>query len=148
MNKQELESIIRKIVKEEVSIAVPKLIIELLQADKKNVVTEQVQRPVARSAAPVAKAAPKRVVITTKNPLLNQILAETEPGLPSMEADHGVNIGLDGKLTMESVSVPSNAEFEEPVATGEVPTGLFKHDFSAILKKANKIAKRNRPASL
>jgi hypothetical protein len=165
MNKTELENIIRKIVKEEVSIAVPKLIIELLQADKKNVVTESTQ--VARRPAPAARPAPapqrppvKKPVINTKNPLLNQILAETEPGFPQAEAGQGVDLGdlgvsFDGPMQMESAPVPSMLEeAAEPVindydqpSQGElpVPAGLFKRDFRSILKKADKIAKQNRP---
>jgi hypothetical protein len=148
MNKQDLENIIRKIVKEEVSIAVPKLIIELLQADKKNLVSEEA--PVARRPVPPApRPNVKKPVFNTKNPLLNEILAETDPGL--IGEGSGPSVEMDGNYMMESVSVPGNTGPSVLDMAKELPAdvgGFLTKNYAAIIKKADKIASQKRGGPL
>jgi len=79
MKKEELVNIIRGIVREEVERALPNVLVEILatKVAGQEVVTERVAAPPRR---PSPATPPKKF---SSNPILNQVLNETQGGVPT-----------------------------------------------------------------
>ncbi len=86
MKKEELVSIIRGIVREEIERALPNALVEILasKSSKQDIVNEMQRRtpaPPRRQAPPPQP--PQRKF--SSNPILNQVLNETQGGIPPQE---------------------------------------------------------------
>lgn len=168
MKANQFKEVIRKIiseeVKKEVSNQLPKLLFEMLGHKPKSVVHEQsipknlshslqkIQTVKNKEDDPEELPTPQPKVIKryTKNPILNQILNETTPGLPQTPyADTGVPLpsfdkigGISEEFVGEMKQIlneESNTEHssDEINKTEQVDLNkLFNKNFKAILDKS------------
>lgn len=159
MKANELKSLIRQLVKEEVQSQLPKLLFEMLGSQtNKSVVTETssvTNRPITNKVLGTTPPAVKKPIKTyAKDPILNQILNETTPGLP--QSPYGVppvdlgqsfdKIGVSDEFMgeMNNILNENVTHFQQqPAPTPEVssadPTDLsrlFNKNFKAILNKS------------
>lgn len=146
MNKQELTNIIRTIVREEVERSLPNVLVEILAskvAEGQEVVTE---RRVAQ--APVRKpvAAPQRKFST--NPILNQILNETQGGVPSDPEAEMVSAempvpGAQVSILDKMRTIPQSQLNENKEVAGVF--NVLKKDFRQVVRAMDKAAPRVPP---
>jgi hypothetical protein len=174
MKANEFKEVIRQLVieevKKEVSKQLPKLLFEMLGQQAKPVIREsspisqtipQQKRPIDEEIAPkfqklpgTIPAAPRPMKKYSSNPVLNQILNETTPGLPSMS--EGIPLpGLENggfekigggvsdefkaemrQLMSEGVEMPEPIQEQVEESSGPDLSKLFNKDFKAILNKS------------
>ena len=141
MKKSELENLIRDIVQEEVRNAMPVILMEVANAitGKKPFLKESTKSaPVAKPT--VQRTQPKPQVITERkfssNPLINQILSETEGGISYDDPSSYPNT-----MMSEGVEMPGGEVEEVGVST----TNFLKKDYRSFLKKMDKSAQNSRP---
>jgi len=145
MKKEELITIIRSIVKEEVERSLPNVLVEIL-ASKVNdspMLTETT-RPSVRPQipTPAVKRRPPMVSLEggfpqkkySTNPVLNQILNETSGGIPTEE-----------EVMMNTPSVLDGTPETLNEGQSAVVDIIKTRDFRSILQAANQKAKAFRP---
>ena len=150
MNKQELTEIIRTIVKEEIITSLPDVLVEILatKVNEREIVTEQketfsptikrrsmvsLDEPI-ESPKPVVRGPPKKY---STNPIINQILNETQGGVPT-EAETASTSVLDTIKTLPKEVLVENTGVQA------VAKALTK-DYRSLLKAAEAKVKSNRP---
>ncbi len=162
MKANELREFIRPMVVEEVQKLLPKLLFEMLSNQSKPVIRESVSN--VKTTAPVNRnvetrpqqVSPQKKPMKkfTSNPILNQILNETTPGLPSTQYGAGPSVDLEGagfssvgsgisdgfneeirQIMNESVTQEIQAEPVESSVPNPL-ANLFNKDFGAILRKS------------
>jgi hypothetical protein len=146
MNKQELTNIIRNIVREEVERALPNVLVEILAskvAEGQEVVTE---RRVAPLPARRPAAVPPRKF--SSNPILNQVLNETQGGIPSDPEVQMVQAEMPVPGQQVSVldamkSIPKAQLNENKEVAGVL--NVLKKDFRQVVKAMDKAAPRIPP---
>lgn len=166
--RQVIEMIVKEEVRKEVSNQLPKLLFEMLGQQPKVVVREQVETPpqiqkknaVAKGEYTIPKPPtpqPKQIKRYVKNPVLNQILNETTPGLPQSSYDQGVplpdfdrigGVSEEFKDEMKQIlnenSIQSNVVEVRPSESQSQEEGqvdlskLFNKPFKAILEASKK----------
>jgi hypothetical protein len=163
MKASQLREFIRPLIQEEVKKQLPKLLFEILGAQtNKQMVRESHSSddpiedsiPKNRSGVvntPKQPQPPKKLKTYVKDPVLNQILNETTPGLPSTSyVDSGVpipnfsKVGVSDDFMGEMRQILNESESPQPqmmqeeVESTDGPdlSKLFNKDFSAILKKS------------
>lgn len=163
MKSHEFKDIIRQLVKEEVKNEVqkqlPKLLFEILDLKNKSVVKENIssdpiQHPfheqVYNKPTPQSNTQNRPLKKFTKDPILNQILNETTPGLPQTpyggngvsvvpeSAFNKVGVSDDFMGEMRQIMNENTDHMEQPqsTSTGNDISRLFNKNFSAILKKS------------
>jgi hypothetical protein len=159
MKASDLKAVIKQIVAEEVKREVqnqlPKLLFEMLGTKNSTVINEtpkpkpMVKEQSQRSAHSISQ--PKQTKQYVKNPILNQILNETTPGLPQTPYGGSVLADIEGG-TFDKLNVSDefasemrgilNEEVEEhreePSSNGPDLNKLFNKPFKAILDKSKK----------
>jgi phosphomevalonate kinase len=157
MKVNELKSILRTLVseevKQEVSKQLPKLLFEMVGRTHQTVtdpkLVEQVDNNLTKPRSNVTQ--PTRPIKQyTKNPILNAVLNETTPGLPSTPYENsGVpipefdKIGESNETIIESYKLLNerNEQTTQPLSEDK-PTNdlsrLFNKNFKAILDKSRK----------
>jgi hypothetical protein len=140
MKKEELVTIIRSIVKEEVERSLPNVLVEILasKVNDSSMLTETT-RPVTRPpvTTPVTKRRSPMVTLEgglpqkrySSNPVLNKILNETSGGVPTEEE------------TMSVLDAPEMLNENQASVVDVIKT----KDFRAILQAANQKARSVRP---
>lgn len=132
MTKQELFDSIRTIVQEEVRTQLPNILIEILAERidvSKNVVTEVAAKKPAQTIRKQQPQQPKQERVFSKNPVLNQILNETQGGIPQ---DDDASAAVDPRFTPEVL-----AENRDLAAVNNA----LNRDYRSLLKAADAKAK-------
>ena len=139
MKKEELASIIRNIVREEVERALPNVLVEILASKvaEQEVVTERVAKP---KPAPV-RSAPKPTKQFSTNPILNQVLNETLGGVPSDPEAEMVSAEMSVPGAQVSVldkirNIPQSELNENKEVAGVL--NVLKKDFRQIVRAVDK----------
>lgn len=142
MNKQELTTIIRTIVREEVEKSLPNVLVEILASKVNEPTTITERRAPAPSVQPQAAVRRKPLVSFeggqppemerpqqkfSSNPVLNQILNETRGGIPTETPDMGGQVSILETLD----SLPQTEEVQG------VANALTK-DYRSLLKAMDK----------
>ena len=148
MNKQELTTIIRNIVREEVERALPNVLVEILASkvsEGQSVVTER--------AAPVQQRRPQQVQARpqqkfSSNPVLNQILNETSGGVPSDPEAEMVSAempvpGAQVSILDKMRTIPQSQLNENKEVAGVF--NVLKKDFRQVVRAMDKAAPRMAP---
>jgi len=145
MNKQELTTIIRTIVREEVERTLPNVLVEILAAkvsEGQAVVTERTS-----PSQQLRRQAPQPMRKFSTNPILNQILNETHGGIPSDPEVGMVSSGMSvpGQQVsildkMRTISKEQLAENREVAGVFNVLNRDFRQVVRAVDKKANVVA--------
>lgn len=164
MKASQLREFIRPLIQEEVKKQLPKLLFEILgaQTNKQMVRESNSADDPIEDSIPQRKnlgvnppkqspPPPKKLKTYVKDPVLNQILNETTPGLPSTSyVDSGVpipnfsKVGVSDDFMGEMRQILNESESPQPqmmqeeVVQSDGPdlSKLFNKDFSAILKKS------------
>ena len=143
MKASEFENIIRKIIREEIASAMGEK--QTPNQNQKNIATKNENQPLVQKKKPVI---PK---IKTGNAQLDQILSETSiEGFTSIENQSGKGGVLSEGVEIigKNIPIPATDINNMPVNVDALPesllTGLTRN-YSALLKKADKIASKNRP---
>lgn len=142
MNKTELTSIIRTIVREEVERSLPNVLVEILASkvsEGQSVVTERVVPTQQRRTQPVVRPQQK----FSTNPILNKILNETNGGVPAEEGTEmvsqempvaGAQVSILDK--MKTISKQQLSENKEVAGVVNVLNRDFRQLVRAIDKKS------------
>ena len=152
MNKQELKEIIRSIVREEVERALPNVLVEILasKVGDRELVAEsapvQQRRPQVAQQRPQPRAQQK----FSSNPILNQILNETQGGVPG-DSDSprvsaempvpGAQVSILDKV--KGISKQQLAENKEVAGVLNVLNRDFRQLVKAVDKNANRVPTPN-----
>lgn len=149
MNKQELTSIIRTIVREEVERSLPNVLVEILASkvtEGQSVVTERAVSTQQKRTLPVARPQQK----FSTNPILNKILNETHGGVPQEEGSAmvsqempvpGAQVSILDK--MKNVSKQQLTENKEVAGVINVLNRDFRQLVRAIDKKSGNVPAPN-----
>jgi hypothetical protein len=136
MTTKELRSIIQEIVAKEIKEQFPALISEILGSKNAKLPLQR------REFAPIAEQKRSTVTIKTGNPALDKILSETT-GLPREASSP--NVSSEFGLIGEGTVIPQTDINGNEVNIDALPesiSNIFKKDYSALLKKADSIAKK------
>lgn len=140
MKKEELVSIIRGVVREEVERALPNLLVEILASKVagQEVVTERAV-PAPRRQTPVVK--PQKQF--SSNPILNQVLNETQGGVPGdpEESLVSADMPVPGQQVsiLDKVKGITKQELSENKEVAGV-LNVLKRDFRQVVRAADKKA--------
>lgn len=158
MKPSELREFIRPLISEEVSKQLPKLLFEMLGSQPKNVIKESEvskkvmpptgKKPISNSLNVVNPPAQRKPLKKfASNPILNEILNETVPGLPDTLYGNQPSVDLEGAgfstigdvrhMLDESIISSSEEPISEPIHNDPNPlSNLFNKNFKAILEKS------------
>jgi hypothetical protein len=161
MKTNELRDILKVLVEEEVQKQLPKLLFEMLDLKSKPILKEQTEFQAAKRSEQlhnnVVVQPPVRTQVSqqprvmkkyTNNPMLNQILNETTPGLPQTQygsslvelSDGGFGqVGGDDQSQMINENIQYSDYQPQETAPSPAPLNIFNRDFKAILEKSKKI---------
>ena len=128
-NKTNVRTLIRKIVREEVAMAIQEVITELKQ-------------PTQRVSQPKQKVNEKKSF--SKNSVLNDVLNETAVSSPPISSDNSTYSNMENKVyTTDDMNAMMSSRNETINVDGQTPDFL-KKDFKSILDKSIEKSKMNK----
>jgi hypothetical protein len=153
MNKSELIEIIREVVRTELKNSGPRLIkealIESLGSGGNTAVSEKITfeepstfKSVMAEEIPSAPRKPRPFVKYSSNPVLNEVMNQTEGGVPQ----DGSGVVSDGGAIPSKVDILMNAPREvlQENSPLNVVAKALKKDYRSLLKAADSVAKKHR----
>lgn len=147
MKKEELIEVIRTIVKEEMEKSLPDVLVEILasKVSEREVVTEKEEfsptirrKSLVKLEEPVGIVRPAPTKTYSKNPVLNQILNETQGGIPPEDEESASPSVLDTIKTLPKEVISENTAIK-------AVAGALTRDYRTLLKAVDAKAKSQRP---
>ena len=143
MKKEELVSIIRGVVREEVERTLPNVLVEILASKvaEQELVSERISAPVSRKAVSHQPQPTKKF---STNPILNQILNETQGGVPTDPETEMVSAEMSVPGAQVSILDKMKGISAEQLNENKEVAGVFnvlKRDFRQIVRAIDSKAK-------